>query len=111
MVKGVPAASLAYRNPSGVLPDNDNSLFEEETLRDVDDETGAAEVTAGGGGDDIGGGRNGDVSGGLRGSGNGDDNGGTGSSRFRYQPPPTDISSGLRTTRVHSRSRTNDRKL
>lgn len=81
MVKGVPAASLAYHNLNGVLPDNDETLFGEETRGELGD-TAEADVTADGeAGDD---GDNG--SGSARGSRTGSDNVGTGSSRFRYHP-------------------------
>lgn len=93
MVKGVPAASLAYHNPSGVLHDSDeNSSGGEENEPHLGEFAGAADDQAVGamgvtterqsgdervnaGGDSVGGGGGGGTSGG--------DNIRTRSSRFR----------------------------
>lgn len=84
VVKGVPAASLAYHNLSGVLLDNDESIFGGEALGAFDDSAEAdveADTQTAGGSDNAVRG-----SGGARESGSGGDDVGAGSSRFRCHP-------------------------
>lgn len=83
VVKGIPAASLAYHNPSGVLVDGGKNVSSEEARRNF-----GQVGTAGGGTADGQTGVNGKTAGVGENGGGGDSGGGsrigTGSSRFRY---------------------------
>lgn len=96
VVEGVPAASLAYQNPSGVLHDSDENISrggggggeEKETLggesADADQAGIMGVATERRSGEDGGGTAVGDVHGGRGGGTSVGDSIGTGSSRFRY---------------------------